>query len=264
MNAMDELDQSGHEADTYVAEAIIDYRRAQNDGASFISDFSIYSEKAKNFLSSRNREYSSYLVKAYDQVSKEYKGKLTRLVQERENKMIYIPPIASVIFDRATDISNISAVAIEVRDEFKQIRNHFYEYESRIRDESLSLKESLGAIDELDFSISSLSTKTEESSTTVISEWRDLTDFGKLVDGLSASDGASISKLLLGKPLEVLSHKIRMRNVQYFLKVQKDFLKIKNYGKLIERVFKTEVTSAHIDKLNRDALSKDIANEVLE
>ena len=87
---------------------------------------------------------------------------------------------------------------------------------------------------------------------------------GKVLDGISADDSVSVSKVLLGKPLEVLVHKLKTRNVQYLSSLRKNFLKIRNYGKLVEVTFAKEIGIQHINQLKNSKSAKGFVERLLE
>lgn len=214
---------------------------------SFIADNHRETIEAFNILSYANNTVIDKLIKQYNDLDKYLNKEIQKLSIYGRPTTIYIPPITAIIFERAESIEDLIPLALEARQEFMDLRVAFRKYEDKIMDDTITLKESLNSLFELKSTVSTLYPENDKSMITQINEWRDLADLTKILDGVSTGDASSISKLLLGQPIKLLSDKIRKRKIGYLFKIKSDFLNIKNYSKLSLKLFKKEITSKHIE-----------------
>ena len=225
-------------------------------GLSFVPDFTKSMNSAISLIDKFNVENITRLTKAYFNLSGDLKKELSILASQGNNIQIFIPPISSIIFARSKNIGEVAKHTIEVKEEFAELRKNFDSYEKKITDSSLSLKESLEAHYELESSINLLFKKKSDSIPRTIVEWKDISTSIKFIDGISASDISSLSNIMLGAPLKVLGNRIKKRKARYLFQLQDDFLNINNYGRLIQNLFKKEITDKHIRIIKAQGFQK--------
>ena len=198
-------------------------------------------KRTLKYVDDLNDVNTDLLIEEYNKVSESLSDEVKRLVKYGNRKTVYIPPISSLIFSRSETINDIVKNTIEIKEEFEKVRRTFAEYENTISDDSITLKESLSALNDLESIMNQINPKENSNFYSQISEWRDATNLIKLMDGVSASDASSITNLILGKPLKYATNKFKIRKVKYLFQVVNDFLEIKNYGNLIQKLFKFEI-----------------------
>jgi hypothetical protein len=147
----------------------------------------------------------------------------------------------------------VASTVLQVREEFTALRTRVSKYENRIQDDSLSIKESLGALDELESAVGAVVGKGDASVATQISEWKDLTDLSKLLNGISVADAGSLTKIVLGIPAKILLGKLKKRKVSYLSSLRNEFLSIRNYATLAEKLFGREITKEHLEIVQNDS-----------
>ncbi len=240
----------------YIAQCILDIRLALDMDYSFIPDQSDYTISALSSLDIRNLDYSNQLLNAYEKLNKSLHNDLKRLVRAGNDKRIFLPPISAIILDRAQNFENIIDIAIEVREEFSKLRNQFREYEIKIRDDNLPIRESLEALDDLESALKLICPESETSTAISITEWRELADLTKIIDGITVNDASSLLKTSLGVPVKIAARKLKLRKVRYLSVLKENFLDIANYGDLIQNVLGRNITSEHIRQLKTSSISK--------
>lgn len=232
------------------AEVIGTYNEAKyaaNRRFSFISEISDISRSVIDIIDNQNIQATNKLLEAYETFSSQAQEDLRRLVLAGSNKRIFIPPISAIALSRSENLSDLGRITQELRDEFVDVRNNIVAYENRIADDSLSLKDSLSALNDLDKLTMKLGQEYSKASMEV-SEWRDLTNFAKLLDGGELGEYTSITSALLNKPAKLITDRIKDRKVRYLYNLKKNFYNIKNYGELIQKVFKIEISYADLKK----------------
>ena len=226
----------------------------------FIPDLSSQMRIALDVVDGINYEYTSQLYKRYDRIQNNFKSDILKLLVNGNNKPIFLPPITTIIFERARNTKEIFKVAFDLRNEFKEIRDVFSKYQSKIIDDSLSLNESLEALNILESDVNLIYPRNRYSIATKVKEWRGLTDLIRFLDGTSFTDISVITKLFLGKPMETIINKIKNRNVNYFVEFENDLQQVKNYGRLIQKLFKKDIRKNHI----KIAIEEGFGNNILK
>lgn len=253
-----EFEAAEVDVDVYVAQKIVDMRYAFDWNCSYIPDQSGHCKMALSYLKKQNAFHVSLLSRSYERLSKDLREDILRLVKAGSNKKIFLPPIPAIILNRATGIEDVVEKGIELRGQFADLRAQFTEYEMKICDDSLPIRESLEALNQLDAALNIISPPTEKSLATAITEWRDLTDVSKVLDGLTSDEAVSLIKTGLGVPLKVIAQKLKTRKVSYLSVMRKDFLNI-----LIQRVFGHDISHYHIQSL-RSSVGKGFADYILK
>ena len=202
--------------------------------------------KIINSIDKLDFKNTGLLVQGYNEISESFKVDIKKLSVRGSSHKVYIPPISALIFSRSKNITDIFKIAVELRDEFKELRTAFLDYETKINDENATLRESINAFNEFE-SIISLITKNEEKSTLLkVTEWRDLTNLTKIIDGVSASDFSSLGSMLLGKPTKHIAKRLKIRKVKFLFQFVNNFLDIKGYATLVQKLFGREISKRQI------------------
>ncbi len=231
----------------FIGQSLVEMEFAFKRGIPFVPDYSNDCKTALSLLKEKRERQLSLLSNTYYDLSDSFKADIKRLVDAGSDRNIFIPPIPAIILDRAKKPEDICKRAVELRAEFSEIRSTFREYEKKIRDDSLSIGESISAFDELERSINAALPKKSPNLVTKVNEWRDLVDISKLLDGVSTSETGDILKMASGLPLKIAINKFNARRVSYLSTLCRDFMNITNYGSLVERVLKHEITSEHMN-----------------
>lgn len=248
----------------YVASSIVEIRSAFDLNYSFIPDQSADTRDALDYLNRQNNFNVSLLAQAYRRVSDDLRGDIMRLVNAGANKKVFLPPIPAIVLSRAAKPSDISRIAVELRHEFAETRNQFSEYERRICDDSLPIRESLDALNGLDSALVAITPRTATSLATSITEWRDLTDLSKVFDGLSTDEATSLIKMGLNMPMKLIAKKIKTRKVNYLSVMRKNFLNITGYGRLVERLFGRQISNGDFKVLREGGIGSGFTSYILK
>jgi len=180
------------------------------------------------------------LLSAYQELSNSLRKDLGNYEEYIGTRVLFIPPILSIILSRSSRPSDIPEVFLELREQFKDLREYLRVYQHNLRDRKQPIGKSLKAVDELEKSLKKLSKRHKETGTLLISEWHDALSL--LPDASSLEDiDTSITKLILKKPIEWAVHKIRNRKLMPLFNLRRDFYKIKDYTHLIQKVFAVNI-----------------------
>lgn len=229
------------------ADCYYEIKYALSRNKSFIPDVSPKMKNALIDLKYRNEENTIRLINIYSKMSKSLKTEVEKLVKIQKKKKIFIPPITAKILSSSIKIKEIPKIALDMKHKFSSLRDAINEYEERVQDDSLSLKESLESYEEFENTVSQLYKTSDESLPYQVTEWRDLSNIMKLIDGASASDISSLTSMFLGKPLKFVSDKLKKRRISYLFDLKNSFMNIKKYGMLYQNTFNVEFQKAHFE-----------------
>ncbi len=215
---------------------------------SYIPALDNESVRTMNYFEKLNSKFTDLLLIEYFKLTSELKNELNELVSYGKDLSVFIPPISALVFERASSVSDIIAVATTLKEEFREVRKAMVDYEMRIQDNELSLKESLVAVKEFQLTMQKLRLRIDNntSSSLKISEWRDLSNVLKVFDGVNLNDASSLTSMILGKPLTHISNNLKTRKVKYLYQLVDNFLEIKNYALLVEKLFGKPITKKNI------------------
>lgn len=222
------------------------------EGISYTMSGSASEKLAQELFVAKTTTSVNLVEKAYQDLSDSLKAEIVKLSKVGRQIDLFLPPIPAVIFSRAGNENRIADEALILKEEMSSYRKAMSSYSRTIRDDSLSLRDSLSALSELESTVSSLFPRNHESWSTQISEWRDLAEIGRVIDGVSATDSLSLTKLILGKPLAHAAHKFKTRHVSSLSKVGLEFLKITGYGRLLQDTFCCEFSSKQLEYVARE------------
>jgi len=192
---------------------------------------------------------SSIIYDAYSTLSKATMNEIELLKSSGSPIKIFIPPIMSVILDRASSPKDILDLILEMRKNSQKIRSNFKNYEETIKSEHSTLKENIKAVHEL---------QAINQSLTDAYQKRDIINIAEFLNSLIPKkiwevnkedlDFKNISSLLLKEPLESLARRIKIRGIMYLIDLKSKFLEIKQYGYLIKKIWDYELTYEDIKK----------------
>jgi hypothetical protein len=80
------------------------------------------------------------LLSHYEKLSNYLKSELQKLVNYGRPSILFIPPLASIVFNRANNFEHIIPITFELKEEFSSLRNVFNKFEENIYDDSLYIE----------------------------------------------------------------------------------------------------------------------------
>lgn len=192
---------------------------------------------------------NSNIYNAYSSLSKAAKKEIQSLKSVGSFVKIFIPPIMAVILDRITYPKEIPTAIMEMRNKSEKTRMTFKEYEETIKNENISLKESIKAANEL----ASINHRISHSF-----DKKDTLNIKELINNLIPSniwepnkddiDFKSLLSIFLKEPIESLSRRIKNRGVMYLIDLKSKYLEIKKYSQLIKKVWNYDLDDNDIAK----------------
>jgi hypothetical protein len=186
---------------------------------------------------------NSYIYNAYSSLSKATKDEIKSLKSLGAAIKIFIPPIMSIILDKATLPKDIPSLILEMRKSSQKIRDNFKYYEETIKRNGTSLKESVKAAHELQAINKSLSEVYKRREIINIKEFINTLIPKKIWDiNKEDLDFKSITSFLLKEPIEALSRRLKNRGIMYFIDLKSKYLEIKQYGDLIKKIWNYDLT----------------------
>ncbi len=204
----------------------------------------------------------SPLQAAYDDLSSALKTDVELLRAAGRPIDIFIPPIPAIILDKVSSPKEIPEATLEVREKLSSVRSAFRDYEIAARNDKISLKESLSARYRLHDISKNLSLKYDNFDRITVTELRDTFDIlPKSPKELSEFEEGKISKFLFGKPFTRAISLYRNRNIMYLFRLRDQFLRIKEYGHLIKKVYGFDVTDKEIQELE---VQKDKVDDAID
>jgi len=187
------------------------------------------------------------LLNIYRKLSKATETDFTELSKFRSADTFFIPPIPALLLDHISSLKNLAEELLHLRQKFSKVRAAFTEYQKMLQDDSISLKNSLFALKSLKEVGEELSKPYSMSSERIIAEWKDITELLPIDSDFDAEDIKSITKFLVGKPLETVIRTIKKRKFLPLYSLKKDFFKICNLNNLIKKIWGHEVSENDIE-----------------
>ena len=207
---------------------------------------------------SLDRIQSNFLARAHEQIKS--------IVAEQEDRLrlagreidLSLPPLVSVIFERARASGNLESAVLSTRAEFEPIRRRFKKYARLISSDEVPLSESLRALDILEADLRTIAGAAKEGSSLRMLEWRPLATFlAGAVDNPkdleSAKSWTDLALKLLKMPLSALASYIRCRRVQPLLELPRKIGRIEKIGSLTEDVLGWRPPQSELPSLRRFA-----------
>ena len=255
----EKLQEESLEFDFYTVMSLNEILNALKNGNSIIPDKTNDTKLALEYSKYKNNNLTDLLTKIYQSIDSKASDDLSRVAQYGTSRKVYLPPITSIIFNESKDISDILKIAYQLRTEFKGLRYSFSQYENQLSDDTVSLGKSLEALNELEFYTSELTKNYKSRTIADISEWKDISNITRFLDGaIDAADSSSLGSMLLGKPLQYINQKIKTRKVSYLFDIREQFYSIENYGQMIDKLFNKKLSDFHIDMAKKEGFDLNI------
>jgi len=186
------------------------------------------------------------LQNAYSSLSRAAQEAVRSLNDYRGVEEVFIPPIPALIMAKASSFNDIPFAVLEFRERLEPVRRAFTEYNLTISDSSVSLKKSLRAMTLLKTVVEEISRPFDDQGKRVIAQW---TDLGELIpyDGdFDADDAKSLTKLLLGKPLEFVLNRLRRRRFLPLYSLRSEYMGRTDTQALVKKLWGRDVTDSDV------------------
>lgn len=139
------------------------------------------------------------------------------------------------------------------RDKAKKTRLSFTEYANIMADETIPLKTSMKALEDLKWVTQEISIPYNGRDTIMLSEWRDVlsvlpNDLYDLTQGVFNEKG--LVEFLMKKPLELIAKTLRKRRVTYLFEIKKIFYESPDLLNKIEKLWNVNITTEAITRAN--------------
>jgi len=147
-------------------------------------------------------------------------------------------PIASIIIENSSKPEDINTVALQLRDEYKQIRNYIHQIQEELLNEEASLEKKIKINKELQGLCSELWLEQKEGWRTVIEP---ATGFLSLsIESATAPTIQTVPKAvdyILKQPYELTIRAMRRRKLRVLLEAKKSFLRSKHWSQKLAHIF---------------------------
>jgi hypothetical protein len=178
------------------------------------------------------RLYAAASRQAEKQIKELYPGGTT----------LFIPPIPALVLSQASRPRDVPDILLSIRERMRPLRKALREYEAVRADESLPLKERLDVVTQLKDVGKDLASGEGERSILSIAEWRDALDL--LPDPEKGFKYGGLAKFLLDRPLRLIVSTVKRRKFLYLFGMSDAFLKIKEYGALLRKVYGVDLKAS--------------------
>lgn len=207
-------------------------------------------EVLKRLLLIRSSQQSSDLInRSYRDLTRGIDERLGALRAKGRPVPIFIPPIAAIVMSDARNQDSVGRVALDFRDNLAPHRKAFTEYERVIRDDDVPIEDSVRAAERLQRSLDSLITEKHSRELLAISDWRDVVGAGAgVAEGATKGGVLGVLGSLLGKPLQAVDRALQRREVMYMTVISDRFMKIRGYGRLVEKIFGVSPTENEYER----------------
>jgi len=205
------------------------------------------------------------LQNAYDSMSSAAREALRCLQEYRGVEAIYIPPIPAIIMGKASSLDDIPYAILDLRDRFAPVRDAFTDFEHTISDPSTPLKKSLRAMNLLKTVVEEISRPFDDQGKRVVAQWSDVSELIPFDGEFEADDAKSVTKLLLGKPLEAILARLKRRHFLPLYSLRNAYLTRSDTHTLIKKLWGSELTDADVSVGKTYVMSPgDVENENTE
>lgn len=227
----------------------LDMAIAKAHGVSFLPnsdmlDFMIESEIDRDII-----KIVPFLLEAYQVLTKSIIDEGQRLRLYGYPEEVNIPPIMALVLERASKADEIIDVVLEMRNErrLKDLRAGFTEYEAKIRDNGKPLSESLDALNQLESLMKLLSRSYDKRDQIYMLEWQNMVDsLPGFAEQIKLDDNKTKVVDLF---IEWIEDQLRKRKTSYLFNMKYKILDMRDYAKLIRKVFGYELTESDIRKM---------------
>jgi hypothetical protein len=186
------------------------------------------------------------LQSAYAALSRAAQEAVRWFDEYRGVEEIYIPPIPAIIMGKASSLDDIPYAVLDLRERFAPVRKAFADFDQTIADPSTPLKKSLRAMTLLKTVIEEISRPFDDQGKRVVAQWSDVGELIPFDGDFDADDGKSVTKLLLGKPLEVVLARLKRRRFLPLYSLRNDYLKRDDTHALIKKLWDCDLTDADV------------------
>ncbi len=191
---------------------------------------------AKILQARQENFYRPILGKVYSTLSQSLQTQVDEIRSFSHSDEIRIPPISSIIINKASNLKDIPEILLETRKKMAKVRHAFREYEAILQDTQRPLKTRLRVLRDIQLISTELSKPYDHIDSLHITEWADV---WSLFEDLVGSD-FSPSKLagkLLDKPLNYLVKRLRMRSAYYLFTLKHKALSSSSQLNRINKLF---------------------------
>lgn len=229
----------------YFARSLVYSSIAESTGLDYAPDFLRMPFAALSFAKI-NRPIHKVL---YDALVDRMKSEIETLSLLGMPVSIFIPPLTANILSKKCSPKEYPSEILELRDKFKGFRVAYSEFIQLLRDPNITLKEKISAKERLYKSILGVIESGEGQHTLNLRTiWDKL--ISSQIGESEISTKVSFSGLVSVLLDQLLKERIKGRARSLF-DLWTDTLNLKNYGKLIEETFKTEINTNEIDFLKK-------------
>lgn len=164
-------------------------------------------------------------------------------------------PIASNIIQEANKPEDINKVALQMREEFKKLRNYMNEMQEEMLKEETSVDKKIKIYKEIEMLCNEIWPKKGEGWKTIfnsISGFLNVAIEGSIMPSVGTTKG--IVEYLVNQPYELLIRAMKRRKLRVLLEAEKNFLRSNNWSDKIAKIFgltSEEVRQAQVEELTK-------------
>ena len=181
------------------------------------------------------------ILAAYEKLATAARRDHEAVSRFRGVETIFIPPIPAIILSKISKPEELGEELLSVRVKLKRVRSAFREYEALLRDDSLPLSKSLDAQKALKSVLEDVSRPFDAKGLSVLTEWKDVSEIVPVDADFDADDAKSLTKFLLGKPLEALAKTLRRRKFLQLYSLRSQYFQISGLNRIINRLWGHDV-----------------------
>jgi hypothetical protein len=247
-------DQGGHFS--YIARSLVYSAVADEAGMDYAPDFLRLPMAALSF----GRSKEAIPKKLYDALCENLQSEIEALVVLGMPISIFIPPLTARLLDRADGLGKLPDELMSLREEFARIRESYNSFAALLSDPAVSLSDKIAARKKLFQDITGMMERNDVAGSLNLKVLWD-----KLAGAEAGADGVSSKLSLSGAVSVLLDEFVKSRKkgrARALFDLWTDTVKMKNYGTLIERAFKTTVDPREVETLR--AYSRAVRKLVLK
>lgn len=208
-----------------LAHFVLESSFTTHEGLAYLPSPSLPEEFLIHATAKLEHDIDDILLKCYSHLRQAIDEDLQCLKHEGRSVDLIVPPLAAMILKRSSKPENIGTELLGVREEISKARAALAEYQQRILDPSTPFKQALESRKLLASIFDKLRKPYTEAMTTLL-EWKDALALPKeITDGIDSSDfsSSSITKFLIGKPLEMAIRTFRKRKIAVLFRAKEKF-----------------------------------------
>lgn len=228
---------------SYIARSLVYSAVADHAGMDYAPDFLRLPLAAMSF----GKCNEAVPKKLYDALCEKLESEIEALVLLGMPVAIFIPPLTARLLDRADSVGRLPAELLALRQEFASIRVSYNAFTALLSDPTVSIHEKISARQRLFQDITGMMERNDVAGSLNLKVLWD-----KLAGAEAGADGVS-SKLSLSGAVSVLLDEFvksrKMGRARALFDLWTDTVKMKNYGTLIEKAFKTKIDPKEVETL---------------